>query len=166
MYLGVSARVQRGNLVCGGNSQSVQSKQGVSPGMITRACPLRPSVPPSTMTLKLEGSGLPLSSYSAAPKISSEFLHQSTPSYNHTVPLQLARPALQASASSACCAADQLAGCWMTILPGTRGCHNCNGCLDPGPSALLRCQLTKCPSAQGWEYHNYSRNKNIAWGAA
>ena len=64
--LGVSARVQRGNLVCGGNSQSVQSKQGVSPGMMTRACPLSPSVPPSTMTLKLAGSGLPSSPYSAA----------------------------------------------------------------------------------------------------
>ena len=63
--LGVSARVQRGNLVCGGNSQSVQSKQGVSPGMMTRACPLSPSVPPSTMTLKLAGSGLPSSPYSA-----------------------------------------------------------------------------------------------------
>lgn len=37
VHLGVSARVQRGNLVCGGNSQSVQSKQGVSPGMMTRA---------------------------------------------------------------------------------------------------------------------------------
>jgi len=62
--LGVSASVHSGNLVCGGNSQSVQSKQGVSPGMIMRACPLRPSVPPSTMTLKLAGSGAPSSSYS------------------------------------------------------------------------------------------------------
>lgn len=75
VYLGVSAKVQRGNLVCGGNSQSVQSKQGVSPGIITRACPFRPSVPPSTMTLKLEGSGLPSSSYSAAAQISLHLLH-------------------------------------------------------------------------------------------
>lgn len=31
-HLGVSARVQSGNLVWGGNSQRVHSKQGVTPG--------------------------------------------------------------------------------------------------------------------------------------
>lgn len=50
-YLGVSASVQSGNFVCGGNSHSVHSKQGVKPGRITRACPRKPSVPPSTKGL-------------------------------------------------------------------------------------------------------------------
>ena len=58
--------MQSGNLVCGGNSQSVHSKQGVTPGRITRACPLRPSVPPSTMGLMVDMSGFPSSSYSAS----------------------------------------------------------------------------------------------------
>ena len=64
--LGVSASVQSGNLVCGGNSQSVQSKQGVTPGRITRAWPLKPSVPPSTTGFTVARSGLPSASYSAA----------------------------------------------------------------------------------------------------
>jgi hypothetical protein len=34
-HLGVSASVHSGNLVCGGNSQRVHSKQGVMPGRIT-----------------------------------------------------------------------------------------------------------------------------------
>ena len=34
-HRGVSASVHSGNLVCGGNSQSVHSKQGVTPGMST-----------------------------------------------------------------------------------------------------------------------------------
>ncbi len=51
---GVSARVHSGNLVCGGNSQSVQSKQGVKPGMMTLAWPLNPSVPPSIMGLNVD----------------------------------------------------------------------------------------------------------------
>lgn len=58
-HLGVSASVQRGNFTCGGKSHRVHSKQGVKPGMITRACPLKPSVPPSTNGLMVERSGLP-----------------------------------------------------------------------------------------------------------
>ena len=65
-HLGVSARVQSGNLVCGGNSHSVQSKQGVMPGRMTRAWPLKPSVPPSITGLIVELSGFPSSSYSVA----------------------------------------------------------------------------------------------------
>ena len=34
-HLGVSASVHSGNLVCGGNSHSVHSKQGVMPGIST-----------------------------------------------------------------------------------------------------------------------------------
>ena len=34
-HRGVSASVHSGNLVCGGKSQSVHSKQGVTPGMST-----------------------------------------------------------------------------------------------------------------------------------
>ena len=64
-HLGVSARVQRGNLVCGGKSQSVHSKQGVTPGSITRAWPLNPSVPPSIRGFIVAWSGCPASSNSA-----------------------------------------------------------------------------------------------------
>lgn len=39
-FLGVSANVQSGNLVCGGKSQMVHWKQGVTPGMMTRQCPV------------------------------------------------------------------------------------------------------------------------------
>ena len=65
---GVSASVHSGNLVCGGKSQSVQWKHGVMPGSSTRECPLKPSVPPSTMGLMVEGSTLPSASYSAKPQ--------------------------------------------------------------------------------------------------
>lgn len=63
-HLGVSARVQSGNFVWGGNSHRVHSKQGVTPGRMTLAWPLRPSVPPSTMGLMVDRSGWPSSSYS------------------------------------------------------------------------------------------------------
>lgn len=62
--LGVSARVHRGKVTCGGNSHNVQWKQGVTPGIMTLACPLKPSVPPSTMGLIVAKSGEPSSSYS------------------------------------------------------------------------------------------------------
>jgi len=65
-HRGVSASVQSGNLVCGGKSQSVQSKQGEMPGRMTRAWPLKPSVPPSTSGLTVARSGLPSASNSAA----------------------------------------------------------------------------------------------------
>ena len=64
-YLGVSARVHSGNLTCGGKSHNVHSKHGVKPGMMTRACPLKPSVPPSTKGLIVAMSGLPSVSYAA-----------------------------------------------------------------------------------------------------
>lgn len=64
-YLGVSANVHKGNLVCGGNSHSVHSKHGVTPGSMTRAWPLNPSVPPSIKGLIVDISGLPSSSNSA-----------------------------------------------------------------------------------------------------
>ena len=57
--LGVSASVQSGNLTCGGKSHRVHSKHGVKPGIMTRACPLKPSVPPSTNGLIVARSGLP-----------------------------------------------------------------------------------------------------------
>jgi hypothetical protein len=65
VYLGVSASVHSGNLVCGGKSHSVHSKQGVWPGMMTRAWPLKPSVPPSISGTHVLRSGLPSSSNSA-----------------------------------------------------------------------------------------------------
>lgn len=58
-HLGVSASVHSGNLTCGGKSHRVHSKHGVKPGMMTRACPLKPSVPPSTNGLIVARSGLP-----------------------------------------------------------------------------------------------------------
>jgi len=61
---GVSARVHSGNLVCGGNSQSVHSKQGVKPGMMTLACPLKPSVPPSIIGFTVIWSASPSASNS------------------------------------------------------------------------------------------------------
>ncbi|CAI5938027.1 unnamed protein product [Closterium sp. NIES-65] len=61
---GVSASVQRGDLVWGGKSQSVQWKHGVTPGMITLACPLKPSVPPSTIGRIEVKSNLPSGKYS------------------------------------------------------------------------------------------------------
>lgn len=41
----------------------MHSKHGVTPGSSTRACPLNPSVPPSTIGLMVEISGLPSSLY-------------------------------------------------------------------------------------------------------
>lgn len=67
-HLGVSASVHRGNFVCGGNSHSVHSKHGVTPGRMTRAWPLKPSVPPSTRGLIVDISGSPSSSNSASHK--------------------------------------------------------------------------------------------------
>ena len=63
--LGVSARVQSGNLVWGGKSQRVHSKQGVYPGRMTLAWPLKPSVPPSTKGLMVLISKVPSCSYPA-----------------------------------------------------------------------------------------------------
>lgn len=42
----------------------VHSKQGVTPGMMTLAWPLKPSVPPSTIGLIVSSNGLSLESYS------------------------------------------------------------------------------------------------------
>lgn len=67
--LGVSARVHSGNLTCGGKSQMLHSKQGVIPGRITLAWPLKPSVPPSTIGLIVSGIGLFSESYSTLVKI-------------------------------------------------------------------------------------------------
>lgn len=64
--LGVSARVHNGNLTWGGKSQMVHSKQGVTPGRITLAWPLKPSVPPSTIGLIVSSFGLSFSSYSVS----------------------------------------------------------------------------------------------------
>ena len=50
-FLGVSANVHRGKFCCGGKSHIVHSKQGVTPGKMTLAWPLNPSVPPSTIGL-------------------------------------------------------------------------------------------------------------------
>ena len=66
--LGVSARVHKGNFTWGGKSQMVHSKHGVTPGMITLAWPLKPSVPPSTIGLIVSSSGLSSESYSKFPK--------------------------------------------------------------------------------------------------
>lgn len=63
-HRGVSASVHSGNLVCGGNSHSVHSKHGVTPGRMTRAWPLKPSVPPSTIGLMVSILGDPSSSNS------------------------------------------------------------------------------------------------------
>ena len=62
--LGVSARVHKGYFTCGGKSHMVHSKQGVNPGRITLAWPLKPSVPPSTMGLILASNALSSASYS------------------------------------------------------------------------------------------------------
>jgi hypothetical protein len=59
---GVSASVQSGYVVCGGNSHSVHSKQGVIPGTMTRTWPRKPSVPPSMSGVMVDGSGAPSSS--------------------------------------------------------------------------------------------------------
>ena len=56
---GVSASVHSGYVVCGGNSHSVHSKQGVMPGTMTRTWPRNPSVPPSIRGVMVEGSGVP-----------------------------------------------------------------------------------------------------------
>ena len=56
--LGVSAKVHKGNFTWGGKSQMVHSKHGVTPGKITLAWPLKPSVPPSTIGLIVSSSGL------------------------------------------------------------------------------------------------------------
>lgn len=42
----------------------VHSKHGVTPGFITLACPLKPSVPPSTMGFIVSSLGLSSESYS------------------------------------------------------------------------------------------------------
>ena len=42
----------------------VHSKHGVDPGIITLACPLKPSVPPSTIGLTVSSIGLSSESYS------------------------------------------------------------------------------------------------------
>ena len=42
----------------------VHSKHGVTPGKITLACPLKPSVPPSTIGLIVSSNGLSSESYS------------------------------------------------------------------------------------------------------
>lgn len=60
-FLGVSASVQSGKFVCGGNNHMVHWKQGVTPGKTTLACPLNPSVPPSTIGFIVLWSGLPSS---------------------------------------------------------------------------------------------------------
>jgi len=77
-HLGVSASVHRGNLVWGGNSHNVHSKQGVKPGRMTRAWPLKPSVPPSTMGLMVSSLGLPSSSNSAR-RVGADFLLEAKP---------------------------------------------------------------------------------------
>lgn len=66
--LGVSARVHKGNLTWGGKSHMLHSKQGVIPGIMTLAWPLKPSVPPSTIGLTVSWTGLSSESYSAIPK--------------------------------------------------------------------------------------------------
>ena len=60
--LGVSAMVQSGNVVCGGNESMVHSKQLVIRGSMNRACPENASVPPSIMGIILVGSISPSSS--------------------------------------------------------------------------------------------------------
>lgn len=46
----------------------VHSKHGVTPGIITLAWPLKPSVPPSTMGLIVSSRGVSSESYSKFPK--------------------------------------------------------------------------------------------------
>lgn len=67
-FLGVSARVHKGNFTWGGNSQIVHSKHGVTPGKITLAWPLKPSVPPSTIGFIVSSCGLSSELYSIFPR--------------------------------------------------------------------------------------------------
>ena len=62
--LGVSLIVHIGYPVGGGNDPKLHSKQPVLNGIITLACPLNPSVPPSISGLYVSGIGFPSSSNS------------------------------------------------------------------------------------------------------
>lgn len=62
------------DLAWGGNSQSVHSKHGVTPGRMTLAWPLKPSVPPSTMGLMVSWFTWPSSSNSAGKSLASQGL--------------------------------------------------------------------------------------------
>ncbi len=57
------AKVQIGKLTCGGKASREHSKQEESRGIITLACPLNPSVPPSINGIISSASvGIPSSS--------------------------------------------------------------------------------------------------------
>ena len=58
--------VHMGNVTRGGKRSSVHSKHAVSRGRITRAWPLKPSVPPSMMGITVVMSTSPCSSYSTS----------------------------------------------------------------------------------------------------
>mmetsp|Transcript_17955 Transcript_17955/g.36472 ORF Transcript_17955/g.36472 Transcript_17955/m.36472 type:complete len:214 (-) Transcript_17955:516-1157(-) len=60
--LGVSAMVHMGKVFWGGKASREHSKQDVILGMMTRAWPRKPSVPPSMMGMIVSGSGSPSSS--------------------------------------------------------------------------------------------------------
>ena len=70
--LGVSAKVHSGKVTWGGKSHSVQSKQGDLPGMMTLACPLNPSVPPSISGVTVSSLTVPSGLNSAAHAIVSQ----------------------------------------------------------------------------------------------
>lgn len=63
---------------CGGNESSEHSKHDVIFGIITRACPFKPSVPPSMRGIIVAGSGSPSLSYCTFKKdwIKVRFKHQ------------------------------------------------------------------------------------------
>jgi len=63
---GVCAMVHMGKVTRGGNRSSVHSKHALMRGMITRAWPLKPSVPPSMMGMMVRGSISPSSVYSTS----------------------------------------------------------------------------------------------------
>lgn len=61
-YRGVFAMVHNGYVICGGYNSNVHSMHAVTPGKITRALPLKPSVPPSMIGINDDWSRLPSSS--------------------------------------------------------------------------------------------------------